>query len=114
MCQVHWLATEVVYPGISKEVLTLCVPAPKHEFRGGISGKRTGHHLCVQDGGESPVAQTVQNSPANAGAPASVSGSGRPPGEGHGYPLQYPCLENSTDRGAWWATSMGSKRVGHD
>ena len=30
--------------------------------------------------------------------------SGRSPGEGNGYPLQYSCLENSMDRGAWWAT----------
>ena len=34
---------------------------------------------------------------------ASVSGSGRSPGEGNGKPLQYPCLENSMDRGAWLA-----------
>ena len=34
----------------------------------------------------------------------SVPGSGRCPGGGHGNPLQYSCLENSTDRGAWWAT----------
>ena len=34
----------------------------------------------------------------------SIPGSGRPPGRGHGYLLQYPCLENPMDRGAWWAT----------
>ena len=33
--------------------------------------------------------------------------SGRSPGEGNGYPLQYPCLENSTDRGAWRASVYG-------
>ena len=46
----------------------------------------------------------------NAGA-AGVAGlipaSGRSPGEGFGNPLQYPCLENSMDRGAWWATVHG-------
>ena len=37
------------------------------------------------------------------------------PGEGNGYPLQYSCLENSMDRGAWWATFHdGLQRVGHD
>ena len=37
------------------------------------------------------------------------------PGEGNGYPLQYSCLENSMDRGAWWATVHdGLQRVGHD
>ena len=35
-------------------------------------------------------------------------------GEGNGNPLQYPCLENVMDRGAWWAAVMGSERVGHD
>ena len=37
----------------------------------------------------------------------SVPGSGRSPGEGNGNPLQYSCLENSTDRGAWQATVHG-------
>ena len=35
-------------------------------------------------------------------------------GEGNGNPLQYSCLENPMDRGAWWATVHGSQRVGHD
>ena len=37
----------------------------------------------------------------------SISGLGRPPGEGNGNPLQYSCLENSLDRGTWWATVHG-------
>ena len=40
-------------------------------------------------------------------------GSGRFPGEGTGNPLQYACLRNSMHRGAWRATSMGSRRVRH-
>ena len=43
----------------------------------------------------------------NAGDPGSIPDTGRSPGEGNGYPLQYSCLENSTDRGAWWATVHG-------
>ena len=39
--------------------------------------------------------------------PRSISGSGRCPGEGNGYPLQYSCLGNSMDRGSWWATVHG-------
>ena len=39
-----------------------------------------------------------------AGDPGSIPGLGRSPGEGNGNPLQYSCLENSMDRGAWWAT----------
>ena len=37
----------------------------------------------------------------------SIPGSGRSPGEGNGNPLQYACLENPMDRGAWWATDCG-------
>ena len=37
----------------------------------------------------------------------SILGSGRSPGGGHGNPLQYSCLENPRDRGAWWATVHG-------
>ena len=36
-----------------------------------------------------------------------IRGSGRSPGEGNGNPLQYSCLENPMDRGAWWATVHG-------
>ena len=43
----------------------------------------------------------------HAGDLGSVSGLGRSPGEGHGNPLQYSCLENPMDRGAWWATVHG-------
>ena len=48
-----------------------------------------------------------KESACNEGDPGSVSGSGRPPGEGNGYPLQYSCLENSMDRRAWRATVHG-------
>ena len=43
----------------------------------------------------------------NAEDPGLIPGSGRSPGAGNGNPLQYPCLENSVDRGAWWATVPG-------
>ena len=65
----------------------------------------------------SEVALEVKNPPANAGDIrnlGSIPGSGRPPGGGHGNPLQYPCLENPMDRGAWRATAHGLQRVGHD
>ena len=39
-----------------------------------------------------------------------IPGSGRSPGEGHGNPLQYSCLENPMDRGAWWATVHGATK----
>ena len=59
----------------------------------------------------------VKNSPASAGDTrdvGSVPGSGRSPGEGNGNPLQYSSMENSVDRGAWWATVHVVTRAGHD
>ena len=54
----------------------------------------------------------VRNPPANAGDLGSIHGLGRAPGEGNGNPLQYSCLENPMDRGAF--VSMELQRVGHD
>ena len=50
-----------------------------------------------------PSSATVKNLPANTGG-ARDAGSGRSPGEVNGNPLQYSCLENPMDRGAWWTT----------
>ena len=49
----------------------------------------------------------VKNPPDNARDTGSILGSGRIPGEGNDNPLQYSCLENSMDRGAWWAMVLG-------
>ena len=54
-----------------------------------------------------PGGSVVKNLPANAGDAGSILGLGRSPGEGSGNPLQYSCLENPMDRGAWWATVHG-------
>ena len=62
----------------------------------------------------SQVVLVVKNPPANAGDKrdvGSVPGSGRSPGGGHGNSLQYSCLENPRDRGAWGLKSIGSQRV---
>ena len=53
------------------------------------------------------VAQTVKRLAYNAEDLGSISGSGRSSGGGNGNPLQYSCLENPMDRGAWWATVHG-------
>ena len=50
-----------------------------------------------------PGGSVVKNLPAKAGDVGSVPGSGRSPGEGNGNPLQYSCLGNPMDRGAWGA-----------
>ena len=54
-----------------------------------------------------PGGSDSKESACNAGGPSSIPGSGRSPREGNGNPLQYSCLENSMDRGAWWATAHG-------
>ena len=59
---------------------------PKNAFPGGSDGKESTHE---------------------AGDLGSIPGSERSPGEGNGNPLQYSCLENLMDRGAWWATIHG-------
>ena len=48
-----------------------------------------------------------KESACNAGNPGWIPGLGRSPGKGNGKPLQYYCLENPMDRGAWWATVHG-------
>ena len=50
----------------------------------------------------------------SVGDPGSISGLGRSPGEGNGYPLQYSCLGNTMARVSWWNTVHGSQKVGQD
>ena len=62
-------------------------------------------HLCFPDGPDGKA------SACDAGDPGLLPGSGRSPGDGHGTPLQYSCLENPTDRGAGGATVHGVATV---
>ena len=55
-----------------------------------------------------------KESACNAEDPGLIPGLGRSPGEGNGNPVQYACLKNSKDRGAWWAIVHGSHSVGHN
>ena len=55
-----------------------------------------------------------KESVCNVGGQGSILGLGRSPGEGNGYPLQFSCLENSMDSGAWQATVHGLQRVRYD
>ena len=54
-----------------------------------------------------PGGSEVKASACNVGDLGSIPGSGRFPGEGNGNPLQYSCLENPMDGGAWWAAVHG-------
>ena len=61
-----------------------------------------------------PDSSVDKESTSNAGDLGSILGLGRSPGEGHGNPFQYSCLENPIDRGAWRATVHRIARVGHN
>ena len=61
-----------------------------------------------------PGSSVGKESAYSAGDLGLIPESGRSPGEGNGKPLQYSCLENPMDRGAWRATVHGITRVGHD
>ena len=58
-----------------------------------------------------PGDSVVKNPPANAGDMGLTPGLRRFPREASGYPLQYSCLENPMDRGAWWAAVHGVARA---
>ena len=59
-----------------------------------------------------PFGSDGRESACTAGDLGYIPGWGRSPGEGNGYPLQYSCLENPMDRGAWWATVHGVTKSG--
>ena len=94
MEQVEQLATRALQPspwavGHSLASFLSSGTLPSQAFPGGSAGKES---ACI------------------AGDPSSIPGSGRAPGEGNGCPLQYSCLGNHMDRGAWWATVHGMVR----
>ena len=62
----------------------------------------------------SPGGSDGEESACSAGDPGSILGSGRSPEEGNGNPLQYYCLENAMDGGAWRAVVHGVARVRHN
>ena len=64
----------------------------------------TAHKMGFPDG--SAGKESTRNA-GDTGDAGSIPGSGRSPGRGNGSPLQYSCLEDPTDRGAWWATVHG-------
>ena len=64
----------------------------------------------MRDSGASQVVLVVKNPHANAGDASSIPGWGRSPGEGNGNPLQYSCLEDPMDRGAWQARVHGGHK----
>ena len=88
-----------------------CIFLPSLDLLGLLYQKKRGDIFLSPNGlGASQVMLVVKNLPANAGEikdVGSIPGSGKIPGGGHSNPLQYSCLENPMDRGAWWVTVHG-------
>ena len=79
------------------------------EHCGGGEGGGSAQHLNKEEflPPYSPCSSVGTESTCSEGNPGSIPGLGRSPGGGHGNPLQYSCLENAMDRGAWWVTVRG-------
>ena len=95
-----------------QEMGVACLPGAQQD---GMSEAATGPFVRIRKAypfsSGFPGGSDGKESACNAGDPGSIPGSGRSPGEGNGNPLQYSCLENPTDRGAWRATVQGVTRV---
>ena len=66
--------------------------------------------LFLRKSGDFPGGSDGKASVYNVGDPGSIPGLGRSPGEGNGNPLQYSCLQNPMDGGAWWAAVHGAAK----
>ena len=74
------------------------------------SGRQADSSFPLGDKQSFPGGSEMKESACNVGDLGSITGSGKCPGEGNGYPLQGSCLENSMDRGAWQATVHGAAK----
>ena len=90
----------LLWSGQKEEVICCLLKEPIN-----IKGNR--HTNCLTQTGEFPGSSAGKESDCNAGDPGLIPGSGSSLGEGNGNPLQYFCLGNPMDRGAWQATVYG-------
>ena len=105
---------------LSSDIRARCslAVAPSESNMGALLGNQA--HLAPDPGPEYPFSRVTSLgfpggsdskefpcSAGDTGVPGLIPGSGRSPGGGNGNPLQHSCLENSMDRGAWWATVHG-------
>ena len=100
---VTWVASSVLY-------FTEGEIQPRREKDDTVSHGRPGKPWWAR---RFPGGSADKESTCNAGDLGSIPGLGRSPGGGNGNPLQYSCLGNPMDRGAWRATVLGSQRLGH-
>ena len=88
------------------------VPGPEHLAT--LNWIHILERICFKKGLGFPGRSVIKNLLANAGDTGLIPGSGRSPREGNDKPIQYSCLKNPMDRGAWWATVHGATKVRHD
>ena len=88
-------------PGMAPRSPALQVDSSPDELLGKII------YVCMSVYMGFPGGSEVKASASNVGDLGSIPGLGRSPGEGNGNPLQYSCLKNPMDKGAWWATVHG-------
>ena len=86
-----------------RELRAFPVPEPEASFAESLPSEED----RIWSNEDIPGGSDGEESTCNAGDLGSIPGLGRSPGEGNGYPLQYSCLQDSTDRGAWQATVHG-------
>ena len=97
-----WVSSQSFHSPLSPLLRCSLVPSRIHRI---LCNDENALYLCHpiwQPGGSEG-----KESACKGGDPGSITGSGRSPGERNEYPLQYSRLENSMDRGAWWATVHG-------
>ena len=88
--------------GAYGQAFVFCFFGEKQEETGCLLG-----FLAVLEADDASGKEPACQCKENIRVAGSIPRLGRPPGGGHGNPLQYSCLENSMDRGAWWATVHG-------
>ena len=96
-----------LYPGILCFVYMTCI-APSHLYLVTEQTFRTQMEVFFPQ-----TKYVFFSTDSNAGDPGQIPGWGRSLGEGNGNTLQYSCLGNLMDRGAWWATVHGASKSGH-
>ena len=107
----EWQPSPVFLPGESHGQRSLAGYSPRGFTELDTTERRSTHTVLVLG---FPGGSDGKESVCTAGDQGSVPRSGGCPGEGNDKPLQYSCLENPMDRGAWRATAHGVARVGHD
>ena len=102
--QGYWSGLPLLLQGIfPTQGLNLCLFCLLHWHRFFTTWTTWAALLLIYTNWASQVLLVIKNPPANGGDEVSIPGSGRSPGGGHGNLLQYSCLENPMDKGAWWA-----------